>query len=447
VLTKLPGSRRFATGVMVMLLSACSSIGIFRKDDSEERARQLEEVQTRVMRFADEYVGQIVGPLNTLQARTLDANERLDAQNWKVSQATAAYINASQANPVTGTVDMIVLAVLSRMVVEGDQRGSPPRLRSASLRESHEKLEQHAWELGRSIMDEQQMAQLRDAIRAWRAANPDLRAVGLVHFADVSQILPSDQKGFLSRGLLGFISIDSTWGLDPAVREIAQTRQVVQRSIYYAQRAPGLLDMQVERLTYQLAAMPETRSLLQNVDRTADAAQRAGRLADVLPAVVAQEREAAIDQMMGELGAQQAKVRVLVRDLHEMLDAGAVTSDSLNTTIQSFDSLVARFKPAASPTSSSADPRAPQARKPSVISQYADALRELANTTAELQKLVVTLDGRSDGVARVVHSASEDAKSLARYLLGLVIVLALALAAIIVAAVLVTRRIGATLRG
>lgn len=436
-----------ATGVLVTLLSACSSIHVFRKDDSAERARQLEEVQIRVMRFADEYVGRIVGPLNTLQARTADVHERLDAQNWKVSQATAAYINASESNPVTGTVDMIVLAVLSRMVVEDDQRGGPARLRSASLRETHEKLEREAWELGSSIMDEQQREQLRNAIHAWRAANPDVRAVALVHFADVSQILASDQKGFMSRGLLGFISIDSTWGLDPAVREIAQTRQVVQRSIYYAQRAPQLLDMQVERLTYQLAAMPETRSLLLNVDRTADAAQRAGRLADVLPAVVAQEREAAIDQMMGQLGLQQAKLRALVQDLHGMLDAGTVTSSSLNTTIQSLDSLVARFKPGTPPVNAAADPRAPAVAKPPLISQYADALRELANTTEELQKLVVTLDDRSGGVERLVHSASADAKELARYLLVLILLLTLGLAAIIVAAVLATRRIGAALRG
>lgn len=436
-----------ATGVLVTLLSACSSIHVFRKDDSAERARQLEEVQIRVMRFADEYVGRIVGPLNTLQARTADVHERLDAQNWKVSQATAAYINASESNPVTGTVDMIVLAVLSRMVVEDDQRGGPARLRSASLRETHEKLEREAWELGGSIMDEQQREQLRNAIHAWRAANPDVRAVALVHFADVSQILASDQKGFMSRGLLGFISIDSTWGLDPAVREIAQTRQVVQRSIYYAQRAPQLLDMQVERLTYQLAAMPETRSLLLNVDRTADAAQRAGRLADVLPAVVAQEREAAIDQMMGQLGLQQAKLRALVQDLHGMLDAGTVTSSSLNTTIQSLDSLVARFKPGTPPVNAAADPRAPAVAKPPLISQYADALRELANTTEELQKLVVTLDDRSGGVERLVHSASADAKELARYLLVLILLLTLGLAAIIVAAVLATRRIGAALRG
>jgi hypothetical protein len=124
-----------------------------------------------------------------------------------------------------------------------------------------------------------------------------------------------------------------------------------------------------------------------------------------------------------------------------------VTSSSLNTTIQSLDSLVARFKPGTPPVNAAADPRAPAVAKPPLISQYADALRELANTTEELQKLVVTLDDRSGGVERLVHSASADAKELARYLLVLILLLTLGLAAIIVAAVLATRRIGAALRG
>jgi hypothetical protein len=430
---------------LVALLSACGSLQFRQKDDSEERARQLEQVQLRVMRFADEYVGQLMGPLNALQIRARDANERLDALNWKVTQSTAAYINASHSNPVAGTMDMIVLAVLSRMVVEHDQRTGSSRLRSPELLETHEKLERSAWELGSSIMDEQQKGHLRNAILTWRAANPDVRAVALVHFTDVSQILASDERTFMSGGLLGFISIDATWGLDPAVREIAQTRQVVQQSMYYAQRAPSLLDMQVERLAYQLLSIPETRLVLGSVDRTGQAAERVGRLADAIPSMVAQEREAAIAQIVTQLDAQQARTRALVQDLHAMLDAGALASDSINTTVRSLDSLVARFKPfpARNPD---AGANATAATKPTAIAQYAEGLRQLASSTQELQKLITTIDESSGGVSSVVHSATADAKSLAQYLSVLVILLAFSLATIIVAAVLALRMIPRRIR-
>ena len=36
--------------------------------------------------------------------------------------------------------------------------------------------------------------------------------------------------------------------LDPAVREITQSRELAERAIYYMQRTPDLLDMQIERL-------------------------------------------------------------------------------------------------------------------------------------------------------------------------------------------------------
>jgi len=440
------------------VLYGCASFQLFGKDDSEERAAQLDAVQLEVMQFADQYVGQIIGPLNTFQAQTLDPRARLDAQNWKVSQSTAAYTNASEANPVTGALDMIVLAVLSRMVVEEDTASPSGRLRSTELREAHRRLEVRAWELSTGLLNEQQQADLRAAIEKWRAANPNVRAVSLVHFRDVSQtLLPAEGKGFMSKGLLGLIGVEPLRGLDPAVREIAQTRQLAQRSIYYIQRTPALLDMQVERLAYQLAVMPESRLLLENADRVANAAHQAGQLAEDLPAVIAQERHATITQISTHLNAQQDKTRALARDLRELLDAGTLTSDSLNTTIKSIDTLVARFKspgPSAAPSDRSASnehagspsgapqenrPGQPGAAKPSAVRDYTQVLRELSRTTEELQELITTLDQSTGGVERLATTAVAHGKSVIDYLVLRVILLASAIASIIVISVLTCR--------
>src|SRR6476646_9037396 len=138
---------------LVCSICSCSTVRPFGKDDSEERAEQLERVQLKTMQCADEYVAQILGPLNTLQSDTSDPYVRLDAQNWKVSQATAAYTNASEPNPVEGALDLIVLATLSRVVV-GEETANPAgRLGSAQLLAAHEKLEQRAWELGGSVLN------------------------------------------------------------------------------------------------------------------------------------------------------------------------------------------------------------------------------------------------------------------------------------------------------
>ena len=450
--------RTFITGVLAALLSmlcGCSSLDVFSKNDSEKRAEQLDAVQFKAMQFADEYVGQIIGPLNTLQAQTLDPRVRLDAQNWKVSQSTAAYTNASEPNPVNGALDMVVLAVLSRMVVEEDMANPAGRLRSTELREAHRKLEKRAWELSSALLDLQQRTNLRTAIEKWRAANRNVRAVSLVHFGDVSQtLIPSESEGIMSKGLLGLIGIEPLRGLDPAVREIAQTRQLAQRSVYYIQRAPGLLDMQVERLVYQFTVMPEARLLLENTDRVADAAQRAGHLADVLPTLISQERAAAITQISTDLNAQQDKTRALARDLRELLDSATLTANSATTTITSLDALIARFKSSepraaasytAAPNERAESPTgAPQVRprdepKPSAIGDYIQVLRELSSTTAQLQGLIVALDQGAGGVEKVASAAVANGKSLLDYLVLRAILLAAAIALIIVVSVLACR--------
>jgi hypothetical protein len=416
------------------MLCACSSLHVFSKEDSEERARQLDAVQLKVMRFADEYVGQISGPLNTFQAQTMNPRERLDAQNWKVSQATAAYSNASEANPVVAAIDMVVLAVLSRMVVDDVMASPSGRMRSVELRDAHQKLERRAWEFSESMMDEQQRTALRDGLHRWHAANPEVRAVSLIHFADVSQtaILP-EKEGFMSRGLLGLIGIEPLGGLDPAVREIAQTRQLAQRSIYYIQRMPALLDMQVERLAYQLTVMPESRQVLDDVDHVADAAERVGRLADALPTVFSQERETTIAQIGAQLSAQQGKTRALARDLRELLEAGTLTSSSVNTTIRSLDALVARFK-SSGPASAAPSTAVKNDTK---LETYSKTLRELSTTAQELQALIVTLD-QSTSVA--------SGKSMIDYIVLRAIILALALALIVVGSVLACRIVSRRLR-
>src|SRR5690349_11576841 len=195
-------------------LAGCSTVRPFGKQDSEERAEQLARVQLRTMHFADEYVAQIVGPLNTVQSETTDPRIRLDAQTWKLSQATAAYQNASEPNPVEGALDLIVLAALSRMVIADEAATPTGRLRSVSLLEAHTKLEQHAWELSADVLDETQRAQMQEAIRQWRVANANVQAVALVHFGNLPQGLrPADKKSFMSKGLLGLIGIEPLRGL------------------------------------------------------------------------------------------------------------------------------------------------------------------------------------------------------------------------------------------
>jgi hypothetical protein len=167
----------------------------------------------------------------------------------------------------------VVLATLSRMVIDDTWVGGGYGKGVQNVQETYRSLEADAWRLVKGVLNEEQTASLRQTITQWRAKHPNVRAVSYIHFRDFAlAAAPSDQNPAGTTSLLSFVGIDPLSNLDPAVQEIAQTRQLAERAIYYMQRAPDLLDMQVERLTYQFAAMPETRELLASADRSRSSA-------------------------------------------------------------------------------------------------------------------------------------------------------------------------------
>jgi hypothetical protein len=406
----------FMSGIAVLTVAGCSILANHtgHKASASKEAGELQELQLGVMRFADEYAGSVIEPVQRFQLTTDIAEERLIAQNWKLSQSTAAYTIGSGPNPVANAVDMVVLATLSRMAIEDAWVGERYGERAAPLRDAHRRLEQRSWTLVAGILSPDQIAELKRLIDDWRAQNPNVRAVAHVHIGDFAKSIgrPRPGEAETKGGLFHLIGVDPIGQLDPAVREITQTRQLAERTIYYVQRAPGLLDMQVERLTYQLSAMPESKRLLSDVDQFGGAAASAGRLADELPGVIARERDAAIRQFVDALSAQAAQMRALVTEMRVALDAGKGTSDSVNATIRSLDQLMVRFD---KPKPEGAPPE--PAGRPFDITEYTAAAAEVSRTVSELQQLVAGLEHGAPALTQSADRAASQLRSMLDHLI------------------------------
>jgi len=387
--------------LVAVLLASCSGTRALLPGGhaAEDRAAVLQQSQVQIMRFADEYAGQVGEQTRRLQASAPSADDRLLAQNWQLSQASSAYMIASGPNPIVSTLDMVVLATLSRMTMEDYWADDLFGARATQLKDTHQRLEREAWTLVDGVLDDEQVTQLHLMIDTWRAANPEVRAVAYTHFREfATSASPAEASERGSNSLLGLLGLDPLSSLDPAAREIAQTRQLAERAIYYAQRAPNLLDMQVQRVAYQFATMPETRDLLTATGRFSDAAESIGQLAGSIPEMVATEREAAIRQVMTSLAREQAQLREVIVQVQSALEGGTATSDSLRETIRTLDAFVGRFDTPALP---SATPSPPFDIRP-----YADAMRELGATAREMQALVNQLDRSSTGAERLASSAA-----------------------------------------
>ncbi len=147
-----------------------------------------------------------------------------------------------------------------------------------------------------------------------------------------------------SGSVFSFLGLDPLSNLDPAVRQLAQARQLAERALFYGQRTPQLVVMETQRLVFALAVMPESMDLLQNVGRLSVAAQQTSTLAAGLPEILAKERAATIEQLTGVLDSRQTQLQGLIVELRSTLEAGTATSDSLKGTIASLDTLMARFE-------------------------------------------------------------------------------------------------------
>ena len=82
--------------------------------------------------------------------------------------------------------------------------------------------------------------------------------------------------------LMGLVGLDPMAGLDPAVRQVEQSRLLAERALYYAQRVPIIFDLQLDRSVNRIAAGPESQKLQQqaaSLTSSAAALRRGGRSA------------------------------------------------------------------------------------------------------------------------------------------------------------------------
>ncbi|HEU4778543.1 MAG TPA: hypothetical protein VFS58_01540 [Steroidobacteraceae bacterium] len=407
-------TRVFSVAVLIAWaaggVSGCSAFQKMTPGSREAtmKAQQAHDLQFKVMRFADEYAGGVNESLGRMQKSAITAEERLALESWKLQQAESAFTIASGPNWTANAVDMVVLATLSRMVLEDVWVKETYGERARPAVEAHVRLEKRAWELAAEFLTQDQQSRLQQFIEEWRRQNPEVRAVGYIHFNDFSRAVKSASaaEAKKSDSLFSLLRIDPFNSLDPAVREITETRQLAERTIFYLQRTPGLLDMQIERMAYAFAVMPETKALLADLERASRLGTAAEQLVATLPQTLANERHALIAQLMGELEARRGAVAEITGELRATLEAGTDTANALRATLDSFDRITARF--AAKPEDAATKEKGP----PFDIRQYTQMLQELAASTRELNALVTRVDGSLPAVQQATSNVTANMERL-----------------------------------
>jgi hypothetical protein len=392
-------------------------------------------VQQSLLRLADELTTQMTGGFGQLR-RGSDPLPPAEVLQMKIAYATATSSIASGANPIANLLDMTVFVGLTRMALEGHWLPTVFGASAQSLLESCQSAEAEAWRLTATVLTPEQQAELRAGMAAWQQQNPRPASVVGARASGFATQVVAREKADNPRGgsVFSILRIDPLSGLDPAAREIAQTRLFAERALYVMQHLPPILRWQLELLSVNTLDQPALQQLVANTTQLTAAVDRVSRVAEQLPAQIDRQRQA-ITQTLEE---QEKQLTPLIAEANATLATGREMSASLNTTLTTFDALMKRFGVGEPQPPGPAAP----AGEPFRIQDYTQTAAQLEVTAKQLTLLLREIDQTlaspnlaklSAQVAPVVQQAQASGKEVVDYAFwrGLLLVAAVLAAALV----------------
>lgn len=408
-------------------------------------------LQAEVRRFADDYAATVAQASDDFSSSGI-TNEtmRIAALKWKLEQATAAYIDASGRNAILNALDLVVLANLSRMVVESliDSGWLPSQ--GQVLLQEHRKLETNAWKLVEGVLKPEQKEELSQLIQQWRRQHPDQRYVGGIRFREFAAGLGDIPEAAKKKptSVFNLLFLDPMAGLDPTARAIQETRLSADSITYYAQRAPFLIAWQAELLSYQLTDQPATRRVLANVDQLSASVDSFAKVADRIPEIIDQQRQAAIKQIVegiatertnfvASLASQEANARTLLTDTRETLQAGTQMASSVNDAIRSLHAFTGSFNAGAGSNAPATPQETP--KKPFNILDYGEAAQQVGAMALQVNTLLTSATQATPQLKQLGGETRQQAEQLVHHAFWLALVLVVAAITLVLVACLAYR--------
>lgn len=444
-------ARRVLGGLVVLFLTlTLTGCGLFRFFSSPPKAEvdsaqlrhqttgqvSLMVLQAQVMRFADNYVAMVSQACDDISANSTNLDIRLTALRWKLGQATAAYTDATGPNPAVNALDLLVLATMSRMVVEDYGVHTYGGL-VQSLLETQQRLETNVWTLARGALKPAQEKELRDLIDQWHAKNPDQRYVGPIRFREFISALGKTPTPSTTAptSIFSLLFLDPLAGLDPTAAAIQETRELGERAMYYSQRMPTLLNWQAEVLVYQLADQPESQQVLNDANRIAVSADIFAKTTQQLPQLINDQRQAAIQQILDGLTGQGNKSREWMDDTRLTFDSASAAATNINAVIRSLTEFVRYVSPTNTTSSAATNSH------PFNVLDYGTAAAQISVAANNLNTLLASMNQNAPQIEKLGRQTKADADAVVRHAFIYGVILVLILLAGSVLAGLVYRRL------
>ena len=359
----------------------------------------LVEEQLELQRFADDFIARGGQALDESAERLRTDAGREQVLRIKLLLGSSVLSIVSGPNPNANLLDMVSVTVLTRLSIQHYWMHTTNGAAFQPWLDATHVLETNVWDLAARSLPPAQVAELRTGINVWYARTPEVRTAFFARphaFAYMVRTMREEGAPSTS-GVFTLVNLDPIAELDPAVREVTQTRLLAERAMYTAQRMPFLLRLQGEVLGYDLAEEPAPRQIVSNSTQLSDSVQRISAVAaslnqtiGQLPDRIAEERK----KILAAIESQEGKN--LVAGVDHALVSGEKLSNSLNITLTNLTRLMKLLRVG--------EPKANE--RPFDILDYAQTVKEVGVTTQNLKALIGSVNQSAPEIQRLSWEAS-----------------------------------------
>ena len=294
-------------------------------------------IQAATMNFADRYVAAMADEYDRAGTAAKTPEAMIMAQRMKILAGTVAMGNAVDPNPLAGLMDMAVFVTLTHEIARdpwvAEMFGQE---RADAIVATLKAQDADIWRTAGLYLAPAQVQELRDLVTRWRAEHPDQRYATGVRLADLLESRggggnnPVQQ---LAGSVFGLVTLDPFRGLDPAVKEVTETRVMAERLFFYLRHSPILMTWQVDSLFDQMLAQPQMTQMFTDTTTVAGSTTRfsdaTSRFSDA-----SNELAQTVEKFRLQLPEQQATLVAELNDLVARQRDGALQQATTQIAVQ-----------------------------------------------------------------------------------------------------------------
>ena len=344
-------SRSLSLMALLISLSACTLIqkaaelpvaAVRSIPFGTDRDRTYDPVslQETLLRFADNFIISASLATESLKRKGVPVErEFIVIAKVRLSSDMIALVTGS--NSLNNLISTLIYTKSMRLSIDEYWRpaqfGDSALPMAKVLDERNRELEEYA----AKILTPLQIEELHQVIDRWHKNHPSSEHnIGeLANISTVNQILKVANQTVENDGsysVFSLLDLDPLASLDPATRELAETRLFGERTLFLTQRIPQLMEWQMELLAYRTSRMPEVTSVIDSAAGISKSSERFSLTVASLPDVIHREQET----FMARLKEQQEGLDQLAKDSSNSFAQGTKMAEAAREVLVTYRALL-----------------------------------------------------------------------------------------------------------